>query len=86
MRLKISRCRVPTSDFARRIIPFGKTKIDQDAVSGLVVEQEIRRFHVSVHDAPTMTVVETAKQASHVFSDIGRVQMSEEELMAGAEG
>lgn len=73
MRLEISRCGVSTCDFARRIIPLGKTEIDQNTVSGLVVEQEICGFHVSMHDAPAMAVVETAKEASHVFSDVGRV-------------
>lgn len=73
MGLQISRRSVSTGDFARGIVSFGKTKIDQDAMAGLVVEQEICWFDVPMYDAPTVTVVKPPKEAAHVFADVGRI-------------
>lgn len=72
---------MPTGDFARRIISFGKTKVYQNAISSLIVEQEVGRFHISMHDAPTMAIVETTEETSHVFPNVWWVKMSEEQLI-----
>lgn len=78
MRLQIGCSCMSTRYFARWIIPFGETKVHQDTVTGLVVEQEVGRLDVSVHNAASVTVVESSKEATHVLADVWWIQISEE--------
>ena len=71
MRFQIGRRSVPTCHFAGRVVAFGETEVDQNAVTGLVVEQEVGWFDVSMYDAASMTVVESSEETTHVFAYVG---------------
>ena len=79
---------VPTGDadvvFGVGMVEFGKTPVNQPELALLVVDHDVVRLDISVHDAPRVAEVEGLEEFGNVEAHIKVVKLGVEGFEVGA--